>query len=294
MWILQIFKDALNASFDYFLEKIKGRFWAFLVQLIVSYLAVAFFTLVITTVIISLLNQGKFSLDLFTAEGLFEWMRMIDPVWLITAVIAVNFMFKTDLLNKRMSFPDFYANKSSQFWLDLVVAIAIVAVGFTIYYKNELLLSYNYDNNLELLLDAAFENDVYSISGLISNWISYIVVALPVVAVLVIEFRDRKRSGFQLKISFWKILLATILFSFILTLTFNYLAVMFSELILALLYVPFEMIEIPVILGVFSSIFFKTLHFIALTAFFHFVLQLNMERVTTEVIDNTTNELLDI
>lgn len=293
MWILQIFKDTLNASFDYFLEKIKGRFWAFLVQLVVSYLAVAFFTLLITTIIISLLNQGTFSLDLFSAEGLFEWMRMIDPVWLVTSVIAVNFMFKSDLLNKRMSFPDFYANKSPQFWLDLLVAVAIVAVGFTLYFKNELLLSYTYDHNLELLLDAGFENDVYSMSGLLSNWISYAVISLPLVAVVVIEFRDRKRNGLELKISLWKILAAVILLSFVLTLTVNSALDMFSKLVLALLYVPFEMIEIPVIFGVIVVIVFKTVHFIALTAFVHFVLKINMKKSNAELIDNDTNELLD-
>lgn len=292
MWILQIFKDTLNASFDYFMEKIKGRFWAFLVQLVLSYLAVAILTLMITVTIISLLNSGEFTLDLFSAQGLFEWVRMIDPVWMVTVVIGVNFLFNTDPLNKRMSFPDFFEGKSTQFWLDLVLAVAVLAVVFTIYYKNELMLSFDRPP-LEVLLSEGFGDFKSPLETLLSNWIYYTVMALPIIAVIVIEIRERKRNGFSLKIALWKVMMALVLLIFILTWTFESLLFVFGELVLNIIYAPFEMIEIPAVFGGIAAIVSKTVFFFTASAFFHFTLQLNMERVTTEVIDNTTNELLD-
>lgn len=294
MWILHFLKETLNSSFDYFIQKVKGRYLAFAVQLIVSYLAVALFTLLITTVIVALISQGGLSLDLFSMNDLFEWMRMIDPVWVVTTVIAVNFLGKSNLSNKRMSFPDFYKGRSSAFWLDLVIAVVTLSVILTIYYKNELMLTFD-ANPLDILLSQGFNGLKSPLETLLSNWIYYIVISLPIIAIVLIEVRDRKRNGFKLKLPFWKVLLALLFLSFIVSWTMDNLLYMFGELIMNLVYAPFELIEIPAIFSVIVSVLFETLSFIVLAAIIHFGIRYGMEEASlSPVINDNNNELLDI
>lgn len=294
MWILQILKETFNSSFDYFLKKVKGRYLAFLVQLVISYLAVAVFTLVISMIIVSMLNQGSFSIDVFSMNGLFEWMRMIDPVWGVTAVIAVNFLFKADLSAKTMSFPDFYKEKSPQFWLDLVIAVVTLAVVLTIYYKNELMLQFGVDP-IEQLINVGFDGMQSPMVELLSNWIYYSVISLPTAAVILIEVRDRKRNGFRLKRSFWKILITSLLLSFVITWAFDDVLFIFGNLVMNLIYAPFELIEIPAFLGVVVTILFKTLNFMFLASVFHFAIKHSMEKDSTVKVDSQDkSELLDL
>ncbi len=292
MWILHFFKETLNSSFDYFIQKVKGRFLAFAIQLIVSYLAVALFTLMITLVMVSLMNQGNFSINLFSFTGLYEWIRMIDPVWMVTDVIAVNFLFVSGLSKERMSFPDFYKKRSSGFWLDLLIAVSILAVVLTIYYKNELLLT-NGASPIDLLLHAGFKNELNPLANLLSSWIYYTIISLPVIAIILIEVRERKRNRFKLKLSFWKILLGTLLLSFIISWTFESLLYMFGELVMNLIYAPFELIEIPAIFGVIVSILFKTLNFITLATIVHFGIRYGMEENDVSPVNTITKDILD-
>ena len=292
MWILHIFKETFNSTFDYLIEKVKGRFLAFAIQLVLSYLAVAIFTLLITVAIIPLFNQGEFSLDVLTADGLFEWVRMIDPVWTVTVVVGVNYLFLADPSQKRMSFPDFFKGKSSSFWLDLVIALAVLAVILTVYYKNEILLSFTHPDPLDLLLLQGFENFEYTFSKLLSNWIYYVVWASPVVAIFIIEIRERKRKGFILKMPIWKMLMASIVLSFIIYWIFDGLLFVFGELIMSFLYIPFELIEIPAAFGVLVSILFKTMQFMFIAAVFHFILKMGMKKhEAADLEQNTINEI---
>ena len=239
------------------------------------------------------MNQGGFSLDLFSADGLFEWMRMIEPVWTVSIVIAVNYLFKKGLSRTKMSFPDFYIQRSSGFWLDLIIAVSVLSVVLTIYYKHELMLSFD-GQPIDYLLSQGFENLKTSLSSLFSSWISYIVMSLPILALILIEVRERKRNGFKLKLPIWKLFLATLLLSFIVYWTFNNLMNMFGELVMNLIYAPFEMIEIPIILGVIVSVLFKTVNFMVLAAVVHFGIRSGMMKDPNAAVNmNNTNDILD-
>lgn len=292
MWILHFLKEVLNSSFDFFIQKVKGRFLAFAIQLIVSYLAVALFTLLITSVMVAFMSQGGFSLDLFSINGLFEWMRMIDPVWVVTIVIAVNYLGKSDASNESMSFPDFYKGRSSAFWLDLVIAVAVLSVILTIYYKNELMLSFE-PNPLVQLLNEGLGGIKTPFQSLLSSWIYYTIISLPVITHVIIEVRDRKRNGLQLKLALWKVVIATLLLSFIVSWTFDNLLYIFGELVMNLIYAPFELIEIPAVLSVIVSILFETIIFIVVAATIHFGIQYGMEEnPNAPVASNIKNEPL--
>ena len=289
MWILQVFKESLNATFNFFLQKVKGRFVSFMVQLVVSYLAVAIATLLITMIVIPILNQGQFSLDLFSLHGLFAWVRMVDPAWTVTVVIASNFLFTSNLNDRKMSFPDFYTKKSSNFWLDLSAAIVVLSLVLIVYYKNELLLSSADKTPLELLLSEGGMNLGFTVSSLISSWISYIVIVLPIFAIVLIDVRERKRMGVQEKIPIGKAFLALVIISFTLAWTFDGFLYAFNELVLTLFYIPFEMIEIPAFFGIIATIFFKVFHFMTLAAVVHFVLA----EGTKETYRNPNQDILD-
>ena len=223
-----MFKDTLNASFEFFLEKISGRFWAFSLQLIVSYIAVAVFTLLITVIIIPLFNQGSLNLDLYSFDGLFNWIRMIDPVWTVTIAIAINGLFNLDSEQKKLSFVDFYNNKSSQFWMELLIAVSILSAVFVIYYKSEFLLSLSDQTPLELLLDNGFENTRNTLSVFLSNWMSYLVMASPIVAIVIVELRERRRNGITLVTPVWKVVITLIILKFILAWLFIDLGICLS------------------------------------------------------------------
>jgi hypothetical protein len=197
---------------------------------------------------------------------------MIDPAWTVTVVIASNYLFTSDPNSKKMSFPDFYTKKSSGFWLDLVIAVAVLSLILAIYYRNELVLTFSDQTPLELLLAEGGMNLGFTFSALISSWISYIVKVLPILAIVLIEVRERKRSGVQVTIPIGKAFLVLILISFTLTWTFDNFLYAFNELVLTLLYIPFEMVEIPAIFGIIATIFFKVFHFMTLAAVVHFIL----------------------
>lgn len=295
MWIFQFFKSALSESFDYFSTKIKGRFIAFAIQLVLSYIGIGIFTFILTTLSLPLFYGGELSFNLLSTKGIYDWLVLIDPVWTVTIVIGVNLLFRTSSTNKQMSFPDFYGMRSSTFWFELFVAIAGLSILMILYHKNELFYPVSSGNDLDFLLGNAFEESMDFLTRFIENWLYYISLALPIVAIVVLEIRERQRSGVVLRQPIWKILVAAVLLGLLVTWSMDALLRMFYELVLQIIYAPFEMLEIPMFLGIITNICFMTFKFIALAAVYHFIIQYGTKEVEAPVLStNTSEDLLDI
>ncbi len=296
MWIRNFSQDAYNSAHDYLNLKVKGRFLSFAIQYIVSYIAVALFTLMITMVVVAMLNQGDFSLDLFSSQGLIEWLTLIEPIWTVSIVIGVNYLFTANLSENRMSFSDFYRQKSSGFWLDLIIALTVLTALLTIYHRNQLLFGNTSSSDLEILLNAGFNDTGWRLANLLSNWVMFISQALPFIAIVIIEIRERKRNGCVVNYPIWKILIAAVVIGIIVNVLMNYLYYTFGELVLSLIYAPFKLVEIPIIIGVVVLIFFKAYTLMILSAFLHFTIKRGVVGVgstsSTGPVDNS-KDLLD-
>lgn len=296
MWIRNFTQGAYNAAHDYLNQKVKGRFLSFAIQYIVSYIAVGLFTLMITMVAVSMLNQGDFSLDLFSSQGLIEWLTLIEPIWTVSSVIGVNYLFQANLSDNKMSFPDFYRLKSSGFWLDLIIALTILSIALSIYHRTLFLSGSAAPTNLELLLQSGYTNSKFHLASFFSRWLLFISQALPFIVIVIIEIRERKRNGCVVNYPIWKIFIAAVVIGIILNVIMNYIQYMFGELVLNLIYAPFELVEIPIAIGVVVLIFFETYTLILLSAFLHFTIKRGVVGVastsSTLPIDHST-DLLD-
>ncbi|NVK63902.1 MAG: hypothetical protein HWE22_04915 [Flavobacteriales bacterium] len=294
MWIFQFFKHALGGAFDYFSIRIKGRFAAFAIQLVLSYLLVGVFTYIIAMLASPLFYGGSFSLNIISVDVLYDWALLIDPAWTVTMVVAVNFLFRTDLSNKRMKFADFYNKRTSTFWFELFLAVSLLTILLIIYHRNDLYYPISYGNDLDFLLGQGFGDNMEFLGPLIENWLYYISLSLPIIAIVVLEIRERKRNGVVLKHPMWKMLVVAIILGFFVSWSMDAFLRMFGDLVLTLIYAPFEMMEIPIILGVLTTIFFTTFKFIALSTIYHFTIQYgtqeNKERV---LFSETSEDLLD-
>lgn len=294
MWIFHFFKYALGSSFDYFSTRIKGRFVAFALQMVLSYVLVGAFTGIIAMLALPLFYDGSFSFDLFSSEFLYNWAVLITPVWTVSIVIGVNYLFRTNASEERMKFADFYSKRTSSFWGELFVTICLLTILFIVYNSNTIYFSPTYPNDLEYLLNEGFGENMGFLGMFLKNWLYYISLALPIVSIVILEIRERKRNGATLKQPLWKIIIVAILLGFFVSWTMDAFLRMFGELVLSLIYAPFEMIEIPIVLGIITSIFFVTFKFIALAAVYHFTIQYGTQEDEERVLFlNTSEDLLD-
>jgi hypothetical protein len=293
MWILQFLKYAFNETFDFLLVKVRGRFASFIIQLVLSYLALAILTVIVTMVAVPLLNQGEMSMDVFSTQGMFQWAGMLDPIWIVTSVVCVNYFFRRSSAEQRMTFSDFYKGKSSGFWFDFSVAVAILAVVFIIFNRSSLFYSYSDNTPLDVLLTEGLENTAFSIQSVLSSWIFYLAYSSPVVALVIIEVRERKRNGVSLRTNILKVILVSVLMYFAVSWIVNNLLHIFQELILNIINSPFEMVEIPVFLGVTANIFFQTFQLMFFSVFVHFLIQHAFDKTHSVPLRDESNDLLD-
>lgn len=293
MWGLQLLKYAFNNSFDYFIGKVRGRFAAFVIQLVLSNIAITVFSIIATLIAVALINNGPLSLDVFSTEGIFQFAGMLESIWVVSSVICVNYFFRNPNV-QRMTFVDLYKGKSSGFWLDLSIALFLLAVVFIAYNRSVLFNSYA-DNitPLNLLMNEGMENTGYSIQSIIGSWIYYIVHSLPVVAIILIEVRERRRNGITLKSNIVRVILIAILMYFVITWTAESFLQIFQELILNVLNSPFEMVEIPIFFGITSTIFFQAFRLMFISVFVHFLIAYAQEESQPILRRNETSDLLD-
>jgi len=170
----------------------------------------------------------------------------------------------------------------------------LLTVLLIIYNSKSIYFSTTYSSDLGYLLSEGFGENMGFLGMFLKNWLYYISLALPIVSIVILEIRERKRNGVTLQQPLWKILIVAVFLGFFVSWSMDAFLRMFGELVLSLIYAPFEMIEIPVVLGVITTIFFTTFKFIALAAVYHFTIQYGTQENEERVLfSNTSEDLLD-